>query len=55
MPLSIAKEILGIPAVRLVRTAISFGYPDEEARRDRPKHAQVRKPQAELVTEERYS
>jgi len=50
-----AKEILGIPAERLVRTAISLGYPDEEARRSRPKHAQARKPLSDLVHEERYS
>jgi nitroreductase len=50
-----AKKILGIPEKKLVRTAISFGYPDEEARRARPKHAQARKPLSELVREERYS
>jgi len=50
-----AKKILGIPEKKLVRTAISFGYPDEEARRARPKRAQARKPLSELVHEERYS
>ena len=50
-----AKKILGIPEKKLVRTAISFGFPDEEARRARPKHAQARKPLRELVHEERYS
>ena len=50
-----AKEILGIPAERLVRTAISLGYPDKEARRSRPKHAQARKPLSDIVHEERYS
>ena len=49
-----AKQILGIPAERLVRTVISLGYPDEEARRARSKPAQPRKPLAELVHEERY-
>jgi nitroreductase len=49
-----AKQILGIPAGRLVRTAISVGYPDEEAQRARPKPPQARKPLAELVYEERY-
>ena len=49
-----AKKMLGIPAERLVRTAISLGYTDEEAHRARPKHAQARKPLAELVYEERY-
>ena len=50
-----AREILGIPAERLVRTAISLGYPDEEACRNRPKHAQARKPLADIAHEERYS
>ncbi len=49
-----AKNILGIPAGRLVRTAISLGYPDEEARRARPKRAQVRKPLSEIDYQERY-
>jgi nitroreductase len=49
-----AKQILGIPAQRLVRTAISLGYPDEAAQRARPKPAQARKPLAELVHWERY-
>ncbi len=49
-----AKTILGIPPERLVRTAISLGYPDEEARRARPKRTQARKPLADLVHEERY-
>src|SRR6266516_3167369 len=49
-----AKAILGIPPERLVRTAISLGYPDEEARGARPKHPQARKPLTELVHEERY-
>jgi nitroreductase len=49
-----AKEILGIPPERVVRTAISLGYPDEEVR---PSHSlgQARKPLAELIHEERYS
>ncbi len=50
-----AKEILGIPEHRLVRTAISLGYPDEQALRARPKPAQARKLLAALVHEERYS
>ncbi len=49
-----AKELLGIPEQRLVRTAISFGYPDEEARKARPKHAQARKSLSEIVHFERY-
>src|SRR5438270_10723500 len=39
-----AKKILGVPEQRLVRTAISFGYPDEQARSARAKPAQARKP-----------
>ena len=50
-----AKHILGIPEQRLVRSAISLGYPDEKARRNRPKPTQARKPMSEIVHEERYS
>ncbi len=49
-----AKAILGIPQERLVRTAISMGYPDEEARRARPKPAQARKSLADTMHDERY-
>lgn len=49
-----AKTLLGIPQERLVRTVISLGYPDEEARRARPKVADARKPLSELVRWERY-
>jgi len=49
-----AKAALGIPQERLVRTAISMGYPDEEARRARPRHAQARKPLADSMHDERY-
>jgi nitroreductase len=45
-----AKKLLGIPAGRIVRTAISIGYPtDEAARRGRR-----RKPMAAIVHRERY-
>ena len=48
-----AKEILGIPESRTVRTAISLGYPDEGVRRPtRP--GQARKPLSEIVHEEQY-
>jgi nitroreductase len=50
-----AKAMLGIPEVRLVRTAISLGYADEEARLARPKREQARKPLKDIVHEERYS
>jgi len=49
-----AKEILGIPPERVVRTVISLGYPDEEARRSRPRTVQTRKPLSQIVHEERY-
>jgi nitroreductase len=49
-----AKALLGIPEERLVRTVISFGYPDEEARRARPKRTDARKPLSEIVHMERY-
>lgn len=49
-----AKRLLGIPEGRLVRTALSFGYPDEEAQRARPKAPQARKPLGELAHNERY-
>jgi nitroreductase len=47
-----AREILGIPEDRTVRTAISLGYPEEGARRRRAGRA--RKPLSEIVHEERY-
>ncbi len=47
-----AKEILGVPENRTVRTAISLGYPDEGARRRRVGRA--RKPLSEIVHEGRY-
>ena len=47
-----AKRLLGVPTDRTVRTAISLGYPDEEARRGRG--APSRKPLSEIVHEERY-
>jgi nitroreductase len=49
-----AKAILGIPQERLVRTAISMGYPDQQAHHARPKPAQARKSLADSVHDERY-
>jgi nitroreductase len=46
------KRLLAIPEGRLVRTAISFGYPAEQTRRDRPGPA--RKSLDEIVHYERY-
>jgi nitroreductase len=48
------KALLGIPQERLVRTVISFGYPDVEARRARPKVANARKPLSDIVHFDRY-
>jgi nitroreductase len=48
------KRLLGIPEGRLVRTAISMGYADEEARAARPRRKEARKPLREIVYEERY-
>nr|MDQ2716527.1 hypothetical protein [Chloroflexota bacterium] len=50
-----AKALLGIPQERLVRTIISLGYPDEEARRARAKNTNARKPLPDLVHFEHYS
>jgi|SRR5437660_2818193 len=50
-----AKALLGIPQKRLVRTTLSLGYPDEEARLARPKLAHARKPLSEIIHAERYS
>ena len=47
-----AREILGVPEGRVVRTAISLGYPYEGARRRRA--GQARKPISEIAHEERY-
>ena len=47
-----AREILVVPEGRMVRTAISLGYPDERAGRRRA--SQARKPLSEIVHEERY-
>ncbi len=49
-----AKDLLGIPPERMVRTAISLGYPDETARRPRKGPGAARKPLSEIVHEERY-
>ena len=48
-----AKELLGIPESRTVRTAISLGYQDEGSRRATGR-GQARKPLSEIVHEERY-
>jgi nitroreductase len=47
-----ARELLRIPKEKVVRTASSLGYPDEEARRSR---GQARKSLGEIVHEESYA
>jgi nitroreductase len=47
-----ARGMLGIPEGRMVRTAISLGYPDEGARRRRT--GQARKSLSEIEHEELY-
>ncbi|MGH2559765.1 MAG: nitroreductase family protein [Thermomicrobiales bacterium] len=49
-----AKRILGVPSDHVLRTAISFGYPDEAALRARPKPPEARKSLSKLVHLERY-
>ena len=49
-----AKALLGIPPERTVRTLLSVGYPDEAARRARPRNPNARKPVGEFVHLERY-
>jgi nitroreductase len=49
-----AKEILGVPASRRLKTALSIGRVDEAARAARNRPEQPRKPLAALVHQERY-
>jgi len=49
-----AKRILGVPDERVLRTAISLGYADEQARAGMPRRPQPRKPLAAIVSYERY-
>ena len=49
-----ARELLGIPRHKVVRTAISLGYPDEQDRRPRSGRRPARKPLGEIVHQERY-
>jgi nitroreductase len=50
-----ARELLGIPDHKVVRTAISLGYPDEEARGPRSGRGQTRKPLSEIIYQESYA
>jgi nitroreductase len=49
-----ARELLGIPGDKVVRTVISLGYPEEGDRRSRTGRGQARKPLGEIVHHERY-
>jgi nitroreductase len=49
-----AKRILGVPAERLLRSIMSLGFVDDEARRQRVRPAQPRKPLADIVHNERW-
>jgi nitroreductase len=49
-----AKELLGIPAARKLRTIISIGYPDEAGRRPKSAPGTARRPLGEIVHRERW-
>ena len=49
-----AKRILGVPGERLLRTIISIGHVDAEARRQRARPEQPRKSLAEIIHRERW-
>jgi len=49
-----ARELLGIPQEKVVRTAISLGYPEEGTLRSRTSYGPARKPLGEIVHQERY-
>lgn len=49
-----ARELLGVPEQKVVRTAISLGYPGEGDLRSRAGRGQARKTLGEIVHHERY-
>src|SRR5215212_6794183 len=49
-----ARELLSVPQEKVVRTAISLGYPEEGAGSSRSSYGPARKPLDEIVHEERY-
>jgi nitroreductase len=49
-----ARELLGVPQEKVVRTAISLGYPDAGTRRPRAGYGPARKSLDEIVHQERY-
>ena len=52
--LPIARELLGLPEDRTVRTIIALGHPTEEARRPRSAPGEARLPREETVFRERW-
>jgi nitroreductase len=51
---NLAKQLLGIPVDKRVRTLVSIGHTDVAARRALPKAAQARKSMAEFAHWDRY-
>src|SRR5215208_8051335 len=49
-----AKELLGVPQEKVVRTAISLGYPEEGAGSSRASYGPARKSLDQIVHEGRY-
>ena len=49
-----AKQLLGIPAEKRVRTVINIGVPDTDAIKAKPKVPQPRKPMTDFVHWDRY-
>jgi len=50
-----ARELLGVPQEKVVRTAISLGYPEEGAGSSRASYGPARKSLDEIVNEESYA
>jgi nitroreductase len=48
------RELLGIPADRIVRTIVAIGHPTEAARRPKSAPGQARLPRDQVVFEERW-
>lgn len=48
------RQVLGLPADRLVRTIVALGHPTEQARRPQSAPGQARLPRAQTVMEERW-
>lgn len=48
------KQLLGIPADHVARTAIALGYPSEQAQKMRTKPGEARKPISKIVHNERF-